>query len=148
MLLLNRNRHQKGPCRRQSRQVKVRWKIGQIKIQELAARLRILLHRSDKKKGLVSNEHLSAQSPRLPILIIWAGPSDVTCCEIRPKQTALLLISVPNYLDSPLELTGILGSGFSYCPVSHKWHAEVLKTVEDSLCTLVKSVSLTFILYN
>lgn len=88
------------------------------KIQELAARLRILLHRGDKKK--VSNERLFARSPRLPILVIWAGPSDVARYKIRPKRTALLLIPVPNYSDGPSELTGILSSGFSYCPVSHK----------------------------
>lgn len=92
--------------------------MSQIKIRELAARLRIVLHRT--KKRLVSNERLSARSPRLPILVIWAGPSDVARCEIRPKRTALLLIPVPNYPDGPSELTGIFGSGLSYCPVSHK----------------------------
>ena len=49
---------------------------------------------------------------------INTGPSDVARCEIRTKRTALLRISVPSYPDGPSELTDILGSGFSYCPVS------------------------------
>lgn len=44
--------------------------------------------------------------------------TDVARCEIRTKRTALLRISVPSYPDGPSELTDILGSGFSYCPVS------------------------------